>query len=289
MIIYKATNKVNGKSYIGMTSYTLEFRKRDHYNCAMRHAFHSVFHHAIRKYGFDAFTWEEIDNAMFYDDLQEKEKYWIKHYDTYNNGYNLTIGGEGVTGADRRGEKSSTALLTDQQALEIIKLLIDGEMSEKEIAEIYNVSIGIISRINSGKTYSHLYEGDCPAKAGRKPVERILKGEQIGGSILTQEQVVEIRRLLSVGLTIKEIAKIMGVKRATIVNVRCGTSWSWLKTPYDDKIPRQPKYKLTEEQVREIKRLLKQGERQWKIAELFNVAQTCISGIATGKRWKHVQ
>jgi predicted XRE-type DNA-binding protein len=49
-----------------------------------------------------------------------------------------------------------------------------------------------------------------------------------------------------------------------------------------------PKYKLTEEQVKEINQLLKQSERQWKIAERFKITQSIVSRIATGKAWKHI-
>lgn len=96
--IYKITNKVNGKVYIGQTIHTIEWRWNTHLLSAYNNRMgdHNVlFHRAIRKYGIDAFEVEQIEkcnNSI----LSEREKYWIKKYDSYANGYNLTIGGEGA-------------------------------------------------------------------------------------------------------------------------------------------------------------------------------------------------
>lgn len=53
------------------------------------------FHNALNKYGFDNFKFEEIDNAETQDELNEKERYWIKYYNSNNKekGYNLDSGG----------------------------------------------------------------------------------------------------------------------------------------------------------------------------------------------------
>jgi hypothetical protein len=97
--IYKITNTVNGKIYIGQTIHTTEWRWNTHLLAAYNNRMgdHNVlFHRAIRKYGIDAFVVEELekcDNAM----LSEREQYWIKKYNSYKEGYNLTIGGEGTT------------------------------------------------------------------------------------------------------------------------------------------------------------------------------------------------
>lgn len=90
MLIYKATNIENGKCYIGQTTKTLEHRKREHLDSAKNPIFR--FHRAIKMYGADKFIWEVIDTANTVDELNEKEGYWIEHYDSYNNGYNDTKG-----------------------------------------------------------------------------------------------------------------------------------------------------------------------------------------------------
>jgi len=91
-IIYKWTNKINGKSYIGQTI-NEEGRKKDH----IRGKFNSIIHRAIKKYGLENFNYEVLEQIEE-SKLSEREIYWIKYFDTYNNGYNLTEGGEGTRG-----------------------------------------------------------------------------------------------------------------------------------------------------------------------------------------------
>lgn len=90
MIIYKITNKLNGKVYIGQTIRTLTERWYGHCNAPTDMAIHN----AIKKYGKENFTIEQIDEANDRDELDRKEIYWIKVYDCISpKGYNITKGG----------------------------------------------------------------------------------------------------------------------------------------------------------------------------------------------------
>jgi group I intron endonuclease len=94
MIVYKAINKLNGKVYIGITTKTLEHRKSIHKRDSKTK--HTYFYRAIRKYGFDNFEWEVVDTATTIEELHEKEVFYIKQYDSFDNkdkGYNATSGG----------------------------------------------------------------------------------------------------------------------------------------------------------------------------------------------------
>lgn len=291
MIIYLATNKVNEKKYVGMTTRNLQDRKWNHKTNAndQTRTENNHFSNAIRKYGWEAFEWEEIDNAMFLEDLQEKEKYWINHYDTYHNGYNSTIGGEGSYGAEGlKGENNPTAKITEKQALDAIDLLFAGEMSIREIAKVTKVSPAIINAISCGHSWTHLYKGDCPAKAGRKPVLRPCKGENHGNAIVSETQVIEVKRLLSLKIPMTEISAITNIPYGTIDTIKRGQCWGWLKTEYDEKISVRKQTRLNEEQVKEIKKLLKQGKRQFEIEKLLHISRQTISLISLNKIWKHV-
>ena len=92
MIIYKVTNKINGKIYIGQTIRTLEQRKWQHLNAA-KGGCKTHFYNAIRKYGEDNFIFEVIDEASTLVELNELERYYIKKFDCINNGYNMVDGG----------------------------------------------------------------------------------------------------------------------------------------------------------------------------------------------------
>lgn len=86
--IYKITNKINGHSYIGQ-SIDIYQRWHSHKYADCKP---SVIHSAIIKYGLENFNFEILEKCPR-ESLNEREIYWIKFYNTYENGYNLTIGG----------------------------------------------------------------------------------------------------------------------------------------------------------------------------------------------------
>ena len=92
--IYKITNKINGKSYIGQTIQNVKERFYQH--CAIKcsqEVLNMAIHRAINKYGKSNFTLEVIEEVES-TNLNDREKYWIRYYDSYNNGYNSTEGGQ---------------------------------------------------------------------------------------------------------------------------------------------------------------------------------------------------
>ncbi len=92
MIIYKITNKINGKIYIGQTTRSLQHRWRKH--CESTSGC-TALSSAIKKYDKENFTVEQIDVATTREELDQKESYWIAYYDSMSpNGYNLTGGGD---------------------------------------------------------------------------------------------------------------------------------------------------------------------------------------------------
>lgn len=102
-LIYKVTNLINGKCYIGKTSKTIEERRYEHEYEADNIPSNKVFHKALRKYSRDSFEWEIIDYGNSDDELSQKEMFWIDHYKSYigrpdAHGYNMTLGGEGGMG-----------------------------------------------------------------------------------------------------------------------------------------------------------------------------------------------
>ena len=87
MIIYKITNKVNGKFYIGKTTKTIEQRFQRHYH---NHKTGSTYlYKSMRKYGFKNFIIEAIEETV---ELNEREIFWISELSPH---YNMTKGGDG--------------------------------------------------------------------------------------------------------------------------------------------------------------------------------------------------
>ncbi len=100
MIIYKATNLINNKVYIGQTIQSLAQRKAAHfYKSKNKKQKQFYFNNALNKHGKDNFYWEVIETIENKNILGEKEKYWIKFFKSNEKefGYNLTGGGEGFT------------------------------------------------------------------------------------------------------------------------------------------------------------------------------------------------
>jgi group I intron endonuclease len=93
MLIYKVTNILNDKCYVGQTIKTLKQRQTNHIN-AMQKGSKFHFHLALRKYGLDNFKWEILETVTDKSILTERETYWITNFDSYNKGYNMTKWGQ---------------------------------------------------------------------------------------------------------------------------------------------------------------------------------------------------
>ena len=88
--IYKITNRLNNKVYVGQTKYTLAHRFSQHKNSLAS----TDLHDDMKLYGSENFFIEELEQCIN-DQLNEREKYWIQYFDSYNNGYNMNRGGAG--------------------------------------------------------------------------------------------------------------------------------------------------------------------------------------------------
>lgn len=98
--IYKITNKVNGKIYVGKTHTTIEKRWKSHVWTSKRATTNSILHHAIRKYGEECFELTLLDEAVAKESLNEKECFWIAQLNARDTsiGYNIARGGDGGVG-----------------------------------------------------------------------------------------------------------------------------------------------------------------------------------------------
>lgn len=118
--IYKIQNLINGKIYIGQSVH-IKARFSAHKSEA-RNGNTRPLYNAIRKYGVENFSFEVIEECSK-EKLNEREIYWIKKYDSFHNGYNLTPGGSEPYKVD----------------IDLIYSLWDDGKSMKEIAEIANI------------------------------------------------------------------------------------------------------------------------------------------------------
>lgn len=91
--IYEITNDVNNKSYVGKTEFDINKRFVEHCQEAFKErSKNRPLYRAMRKYGVEHFHIQLIEET---DVPEEREVYWIAKKDTYHNGYNATLGGDG--------------------------------------------------------------------------------------------------------------------------------------------------------------------------------------------------
>lgn len=142
--IYKITNLTNNKVYIGQSK-NIEERwsnhRKDSFNIKDVE-YNSPLHRAIRKYGLSNFEFQVIEECLV-KDLDEREKYYIRAYESYplskEKGYNQTPGGQGPS--------SKIAGYLN----EVIELLRNSSLTQKKIAEKFNITEEMIQGINTGR------------------------------------------------------------------------------------------------------------------------------------------
>jgi group I intron endonuclease len=94
-IVYKLTNALNGKSYIGISSRAMCDRWAEHMQRAREGSRNSRLYSAIRKYGPENFRKEILAGAETEAEIRQLETDFIHKFDTYETGYNSNLGGHG--------------------------------------------------------------------------------------------------------------------------------------------------------------------------------------------------
>ena len=164
-IIYKIENTITHYIYIGQTTNPRGFNGRyNHHGVGIERVYNylkskekqetSYNKHLLRsinKYGYDAFVVDEIiDTAMSMDELNEKEIYYIKRFDSYKHGFNMSYGGDSMSGTARpHGKECPTSK-------KICQISLDGELIKiwdcaTEASQNLNVNYSCISDVCNGK------------------------------------------------------------------------------------------------------------------------------------------
>ena len=119
--IYLITNLINNKKYVGKTTQDIEKRWKEHINDSKREKCEiRPLYRAIRKYGKDNFKIEELEKCNT-EVLSDREQYWINKLNTYIDGYNATLGGDGKILLDY--DEIIRKYLTTHNATEVARVL----------------------------------------------------------------------------------------------------------------------------------------------------------------------
>lgn len=150
--IYLITNNVNDKKYVGKTEQSIQKRFLEH--CADSKKFSKrPLYRAMSKYGIDKFSISLLEETQY---PEEREIFWIKEFDSYHNGYNATLGGDGKKYLDYKSIYDTYMRI--QNVTETVKVLcISVDSVSKAVKQFGEVKPAIqVAKDIQGKTI-HMY------------------------------------------------------------------------------------------------------------------------------------
>lgn len=159
MFIYKITNLINGKAYIGADSSDQKkgSRWREHRRLTRKYLKENTksskyLYNAMMKYGINNFLYEIIDNAKSWNELMDLEIFYIKKYNTFlGPGYNMTPGGEGVKTLEHWSKRMSIEEFDKWKALvsETVTNIWDSYSEEERNERISNIMVAYSNKIEN--------------------------------------------------------------------------------------------------------------------------------------------
>lgn len=126
------------------------------------------------------------------------------------------------------------------------------------------------------------------AKKGRMP-----KGENHFRSFISGDDVRQIRHLGLTDMSKREIGEKFGMSRQAVTDILYKRTWAHIDPEWEPPKSKSrgvthPQAKLTEDNVRQVRKLSKEGKSQRAIAKTFDVSRGTIEPIIKGETWKHV-
>lgn len=205
MYVYKITNRINNKVYIGITNnYETRWRLHKQTSVNERHAeYDKVLYRAFRKYGLDNFEFKILLDGLSLDEAKAKEIEYIAELNCLSsqNGYNVTAGGDYSAG-QLKGEDSPLAKYTEEQVKDIIARRDNGELRTTLFEEYGHIGSAGFDDIWLGRSWKYLQPKTIDKRHGNR--------------YLTDSEVLEIR---GSNLSGRALAKQYGVPPSTISNI----------------------------------------------------------------------
>lgn len=294
MYIYQITNLINGKIYIGQTN-NIQKRWANH-RC--NNDPDMVIARALRKYGIDNFKFEVLLRGLTPDEANQKEIELIKEKNSLvPYGYNVATGGKRIDGVSRLGADNSNAHLTEAEAQYIL------DNRDKPMYILYDLFCDKISYESFRKVYHHQTYTNLTTTVSEYPYNFEF-GNQFTNNPLEYDEIVSLRERYANGEYWRDVYKDYEwayKNEWSFYNVYTGRSYKLImpevfteenKKKHHGKTKqgtRNPKAKLTEEQVIEIRRLHKDGISNSELYKAFpQVSSKSIRDIINGKTWKHL-
>lgn len=259
--IYKITNLINGKIYIGQS---VDPQKRFKQHKGGRGS--PILYAAIEKYGVENFSFEVIESDI--ENYNEREKYWIQYYNATKPGFGYNIQEGGEEPPIFYGENSNLAMYSDETVEKILLEMRDTNKTFKEIAKEFGTTEGFISDLNYGHRKNSKFTYPIRIQPNMK---------------YSDQRVNEIvRELIYTTKSQAQIARERGIGRRTIWEINEGT---FHDCPKDFEYPLRLKgSKYSRLLIKAVVKELQDNQHDFKwIEQTFNLSHNTLSRFNQGK------
>ena len=257
--IYCITCKETNKKYIGATTDKFCTRYILHESMLRRGKHNKIIQRDFDFYGEDSFCFEvlEVIDKNEREKIANREEYYIQKYDSQNNGYNRTSGGDGALRFDEETRKS----IAEKNRVYMTGKKMPEE-HKKKLTELNK------NRHRTQKEKDHLSD--------------FFYGEKSNLAVLTEGQVKQIETMLINGASRKEVSDTFGVTEGCIQDIQYSHRWKKTEVDgwreYQSTLPHP--HVITEEQEKEIAEKLANGETKWYIHNQYHVSYDKMRNIA---------
>jgi group I intron endonuclease len=283
--LYRITNKINGKFYIGQTvqpSKRWNQHRRDAANPTM------IIHHAIKKYGNEAFEFEIIAECKTWDDANELETLLVTQYNSLvPSGYNVSLGGMNAPKTEAWRQQMRDRWADPEYKTNVGQAISQAHATqtpEEKIATAKLISETLQGRHLSPQT--EFKEGHQPSFETIEKTASKLRGvprPDLQGIPLTQETRDKISQSKMGSIPWNKDTK--GICEPNSGSFRLGH-----QSCFKGITGRLPNHrKLTDENVLEIVyMMINKLKTKEELAEQFSVKERVIRDIMAGRTWNHV-
>ena len=195
--IYKITNLINNKCYIGKT-HNSDRRWQDHQRLAItpgHKEYDKALYKAMRRSGLNNFSFEMIEELDDYNTLGERVIYWIEYFDSYNKGYNESKGGDGGSLLGHcTGCLNGWVNLNEEDVIKIRTLYNNG-ISKSDCYNLYKdkITLNGFTGVWSGRTWKTIMP-EVYTEENKKRNEKLGKGKSGKGQRHFSDEQVKIIR-----------------------------------------------------------------------------------------------
>lgn len=285
--IYMIKQKSTGRIYIGQTGNSFIKRFWNH-NWKLEHNIHDnkFLQNCWNKYGSEDFEFSVVEVIQDKSLLDYYEKYYILKFDTLNNGFNLTSGGEG---------KNNCPMSENAKKIVGTKNRINntGKKASQETREKMRKSSRHLKMTEKHKSkLKAIHTGFKYNEESKNKMSKSHLGSKNKVSVIDEQTAYIIKTMLVNGNTASEVSKRLNIKYPIVKSILQEKCWNQIKVcgwkEFINTYNKNKKKLLDDNTVKIIKELLNKSENPKDIALKLNVSINCIYNIKSGRSYKDI-